>query len=54
VPLTTVLACWVITRSADREGPEPEWDRPAPRRRTRDRARDQAPRGDDFWSNDPW
>jgi uncharacterized membrane protein len=54
VPLTTVLACWVITLSADREGPEPAWDRPGPRRRPRARARDQAPRGDDFWSNDPW
>jgi uncharacterized membrane protein len=57
VPLTTALACWVITRSAEAEGPEgnvryESWDTrepvaPRPRRRPRDR-------DEEFWANDPW
>ncbi len=62
VPLTTALACWVITQSATagagRGGPpggdegDERWDTwepvaPQPRRQTRDR-------GDEFWTNDPW
>jgi uncharacterized membrane protein len=62
VPITTALACWVITRppGADDElagweggdDRDERWDTwepapPQPRRRTRDR-------GDEFWTNDPW
>jgi hypothetical protein len=67
VPITTALACWVITQTAGTgdgaAGWAPEADRPpswetvpaappAPApARSRRRARD---RGDDFWTNDPW
>ncbi len=48
VPLTTALACWVITRpeGADVEPVPASGPQPHPRR-TRDR-------GDDFWTNEPW
>ena len=55
VPLTTALACWVIT-DADRGGDTgvDEWGDRGDWRETRPpqpRARD---RGDDFWTNEPW
>jgi uncharacterized membrane protein len=67
VPITTALACWVITQTATAgDGPAgwltesdwtPSWETeravsPAPARaRPRRWARD---RDDDFWTNDPW
>jgi uncharacterized membrane protein len=67
VPITTALACWVITQAAGagdgsagwapEAGRPPSWDTgpavpPVPApARSRRRARD---RDDDFWTNDPW
>jgi uncharacterized membrane protein len=56
VPLTTALACWVVTRPAAlgaSEGGESDerWDTWEPVTPQPRRARD---RGDEFWTNDPW